>query len=71
MHRFEPHSRVRAGLALFLHAQRYLHRKSCRTMIQKPPSVLRSHQPPPAMLHVVSPAAVIDLPVALQESVDL
>ncbi|KAJ1107718.1 hypothetical protein NDU88_005107 [Pleurodeles waltl] len=38
MRRSGHNSRVRAGLALFLHAQRYLRRKSSRTMIQQPRS---------------------------------
>ncbi|KAJ1173535.1 hypothetical protein NDU88_005367 [Pleurodeles waltl] len=40
MRRSGQHSRVQAGLALFLHAQRYLRRKSSRMMIQKPGSAV-------------------------------
>ncbi|KAJ1149573.1 hypothetical protein NDU88_002380 [Pleurodeles waltl] len=38
MHRSGQHSRVWAGLALFLHAQQYLSGKSSPTMIRKPHS---------------------------------
>ncbi|KAJ1144293.1 hypothetical protein NDU88_010593 [Pleurodeles waltl] len=38
MRRFDQYSRVRASLALFLHAQRCLRQKFSRTMVRKPHS---------------------------------